>query len=136
STTTPSPCGSGTRWRSSGSRSPSSCRPCASNSAKRRNQASTGMDDERTWYEVLGVETRAAKGDIKVAYQEALDAATGANDGDEAAQVRRAWRVRGAPGRPQPHDESIGAPLPALEPVTSNGDGHPDADDDVDDEYD
>jgi uncharacterized RDD family membrane protein YckC len=92
------------------------------------------MDDERTWYEVLGVETRAAKGDIKVAYQEALDAATGANDGDEAAQVRRAWQVLSDPVQRQRYDESIGAHLTALEPVTSNGDGHEDNTDDVDDD--
>ena len=89
------------------------------------------MDDERTWYEVLGVEPRSAKGDIKVAYQEALDAANSAHDTSEVAQVRRAWQVLSDPVQRQRYDESIGAHLGALEPVTSNGDGHADEDDDA-----
>src|SRR5215471_6642771 len=91
------------------------------------------MDDERTWYEVLGVEPRAAKGDIKVAYQDALDAATVAENTDEVAQVRRAWQVLSDPVQRQRYDEAIGAHLGALEPVTSNGDGH---DDDTDEDND
>ena len=92
------------------------------------------MDDERTWYEVLGVEPRAAKGDIKAAYQESLDAATTANNGEETAQVRRAWQVLSDPVQRQRYDESIGAHLDALEPVTSNGDGQAEYDDDRDDD--
>ena len=87
------------------------------------------MDDERTWYEVLGIEPRAAKGDIKVAYQEALDTATDANDTGEVAQVRRAWQVLSDPVQRQRYDEAIGAHLGALAPVTSNGDGSDDDDD-------
>ena len=90
------------------------------------------MDDERTWYEVLGVEPRAAKGDIRAAYQESLDAATVAENGAEVAQVRRAWQVLSDPVQRQRYDEAIGAHLGALEPVTSNGDGHPDDEDDDD----
>jgi len=90
------------------------------------------MDDERTWYEVLGVEPRAAKGDIKTAYQESLDAATAADDGPEAAQVRRAWQVLSDPVQRQRYDEAIGAHLGALEPVTRNGDGFVDDDEDDD----
>jgi uncharacterized RDD family membrane protein YckC len=89
------------------------------------------MDEERTWYEVLGVEPRAAKGDIKVAYQDALDAATGSADTDEVAQVRRAWQVLSDPVQRQRYDETIGVHLTALEPVATNGDGH---DDDADDD--
>ena len=92
------------------------------------------MDQERTWYEVLGVEPRAAKGDIKVAYQEALDAATTANNGPEASQVRRAWQVLSDPVQRQRYDESIGAHVGALEPVTSKGDGQTDFDEDDDDD--
>jgi uncharacterized RDD family membrane protein YckC len=95
------------------------------------------MDDERTWYEVLGVEPRAAKGDIKVAYQQALDAATVAENGDEVSQVRRAWQVLSDPVQRRRYDEGIGVHTGALEPVTRNGDGR--ADDDVDegdDDYD
>jgi len=91
------------------------------------------MDDERTWYEVLGVEPRAGKGDIRTAYQDALDAATTSENGNEAAQVRRAWQVLSDPVQRQRYDEAIGAHLGALEPVTSNGDGHPDDDEDGDD---
>ena len=91
------------------------------------------MDEERTWYEVLGVEPRAAKGDIKVAYQDALDAATVAENTDEVAQVRRAWQVLSDPVQRQRYDEAIGAHLGALEPVTSNGDGHDDDTDEDDD---
>src|SRR5262249_11428517 len=94
------------------------------------------MDEERTWYEVLGVEPRAAKGDIKVAYQDALDAATVAENTDEVAQVRRAWQVLSDPGQRQRYDETIGARLGALEPVTSNGDGHDDDTDGEDDAVD
>ncbi len=92
------------------------------------------MDDERTWYEVLGVEPRAAKGDIRTAYQEALDAATAAVNGDEATQVRRAWQVLSDPVQRQRYDEAIGAHLGALEPVTSNGDGYTDDENDEDDD--
>ena len=81
------------------------------------------MDDERTWYEVLGVEPRAAKGEIKTAYQEALDAATVADNGDEVSQVRRAWQVLSDPVQRQRYDEAIGAGAGALEAVTRNGDG-------------
>jgi uncharacterized RDD family membrane protein YckC len=90
------------------------------------------MDDERTWYEVLGVEPRAMKGDIKVAYQEALDAATVAANTDEVTQVRRAWQVLSDPVQRQRYDEAIGVHLGALEPVTTNGDGHDDEDVDED----
>jgi uncharacterized RDD family membrane protein YckC len=88
------------------------------------------MDDERTWYDVLGVEPRAAKGDIKVAYQDALDSATVAENPAEVAQVRRAWQVLSDPVQRQRYDEAMGLHLTALEPVTTNGDGHDD-----DDEY-
>lgn len=96
------------------------------------------MDDERTWYEVLGVEPRAAKGEIKTAYQDALDAATVADDRDEVAQVRRAWQVLSDPVQRQRYDEVIGAHTGALEPVTRNGEGRADIDDDdeYEDEYD
>jgi uncharacterized RDD family membrane protein YckC len=87
------------------------------------------MDNERTWYEVLGVEPRAVKGDIKVAYQDALDAATVAENTDEVVQVRRAWQVLSDPVQRQRYDEAIGLHLGVLEPVTTNGDGH---DDDID----
>jgi hypothetical protein len=96
------------------------------------------MDDERTWYEVLGVEPRAAKGEIKTAYQDALDAATAADDRDEVAQVRRAWQVLSDPVQRQRYDEVIGTHTGALEPVTRNGEGRADIDDDdeYEDEYD
>jgi uncharacterized RDD family membrane protein YckC len=81
------------------------------------------MDDERTWYEVLGVEPRTAKGDIRSAYQQALDAATVAENGEEVAQVRRAWQVLSDPVQRQRYDEGIGVHTGALEPVTRNGDG-------------
>jgi uncharacterized RDD family membrane protein YckC len=89
------------------------------------------MDDERTWYEVLGVEPRAVKGDIRVAYQEALDAATVAENTDELSQVRRAWQVLSDPVQRQRYDEAMGLHLGALEPVTTNGDGQDDEDDDA-----
>jgi uncharacterized RDD family membrane protein YckC len=92
------------------------------------------MDDQRTWYEVLGVEPRAAKGDVKTAYQGALDAATAASNGDEAAQVRRAWQVLSDPVQRQRYDEAIGAHLGALEPAASNGDGRDDGDEYEDDD--
>jgi uncharacterized RDD family membrane protein YckC len=92
------------------------------------------MDDERTWYEVLGVEPRAAKGDIRTAYQDAIDAATVAENGQELAQVRRAWQVLSDPVQRQRYDEEIGAHLGALEPVATSRDGQ--VDDDYDDDYD
>ena len=91
------------------------------------------MDDERTWYEVLGVEPRAAKGDIKTAYQDALDAATVAQNTDEVAQVRRAWQVLSDPVQRQRYDEGIGVHTGALEPAARNGDGRA-VDEDVDDD--
>ena len=82
------------------------------------------MDDERTWYEVLGVEPSAAKGDIKAAYQQALDAATVAENGDEVAQVRRALAGAERPGAaPALRRGDRRAHAGALEPVTRNGDG-------------
>lgn len=92
------------------------------------------MDDERTWYEVLGIEPRSAKGDIKTAYQQALDAATVAENGDEVSQVRRAWQVLSDPVQRQRYDEGIGVHMSALEPVTGNGDGRTDVDDDADED--
>jgi len=92
------------------------------------------MDQERTWYEVLGVEPRAPKGDIKTAYQEALDTATGAQDTEAVAQVRRAWQVLSDPVQRRRYDDQIGVHIGTLEPVTSNGEGHVDFDED--DEYD
>jgi uncharacterized RDD family membrane protein YckC len=94
------------------------------------------MDDQRTWYEVLGVEPRAAKGDIKTAYQQALDTATVAENGDEVAQVRRAWQVLSDPVQRQRYDEGIGVHTGALEPVTRNGDGRTSREQDVDDDED
>ena len=46
-----------------------------------------------------------------------------AANGDEVAQVRRAWQVLSDPVQRQRYDEAIGAHLGALEPAASNGDG-------------
>jgi uncharacterized RDD family membrane protein YckC len=66
------------------------------------------MSDERTWYDVLGVEPSAPKSDVKTAYHDALSDAQQAENGDEVAQVRRAWQVLSDPVQRQRYDEEIG----------------------------
>lgn len=63
---------------------------------------------ERTHYEVLGADPRAAKADLKAAYASALESAQDAGDADEVAAVRRAWQVLSDPVQRQRYDEALG----------------------------
>ncbi|MBM3658751.1 MAG: hypothetical protein FJW95_04520 [Actinobacteria bacterium] len=60
---------------------------------------------ERTHYEVIDADPRAAKADLKAAYASALETAQSAGDADEVAAVRRAWQVLSDPVQRQRYDE-------------------------------
>ena len=63
---------------------------------------------DRTHYEVIDADPRAAKADLKAAYVSALDAAQASGDADEVAAVRRAWQVLSDPIQRQRYDDEIG----------------------------
>ena len=63
---------------------------------------------DRTHYDVIEADPRAAKADLKAAYVAALDAAQAAGDADEVAAVRRAWQVLSDPVQRQRYDDEIG----------------------------
>ena len=64
---------------------------------------------DRTYYEVIAADPKAAKADLKAAYASALEAAQSVGDADEVAAVRRAWQVFSDPVQRQRYDEEIGA---------------------------
>jgi len=66
------------------------------------------MSDERTWYDVLGVEPTAPKSDVKTAYQDAMTNAQQSENGEEVRQVRRAWQVLSDPVQRKRYDDEIG----------------------------
>jgi len=63
---------------------------------------------DRTHYDVIDADPRAAKADLKAAYVSALDAAQASGDPDEIAAVRRAWQVLSDPVQRQRYDDAIG----------------------------
>jgi len=63
---------------------------------------------DRTHYEVIDADPRAAKADLKAAYASALENAQAGGDTDEVAAVRRAWQVLSDPVQRQRYDEAIG----------------------------
>lgn len=63
---------------------------------------------DRTHYDVIEADPRAAKADLKAAYVSALDAAQAADDADEVAAIRRAWQVLSDPIQRQRYDDEIG----------------------------
>ncbi|HZP30561.1 MAG TPA: RDD family protein [Acidimicrobiia bacterium] len=66
------------------------------------------VEDDRTHYDVLGIEPDAAKNEIKRAYQEHLEAAQGAGDAETTLRIRRAWQVLSDPVQRSRYDESVG----------------------------
>jgi uncharacterized RDD family membrane protein YckC len=66
------------------------------------------VDDDRTHYDILGIEPGASKGEIKQAYQEGLQAADGAGDTETRLRIRRAWQVLSDPVQRSRYDDSVG----------------------------
>lgn len=66
------------------------------------------MGEERTHYEVLGVDPHAPKAQIRSAYHDALEAAQRVQDTDQIARVRRAWQVLSDPVQRQRYDDELG----------------------------
>jgi uncharacterized RDD family membrane protein YckC len=65
-------------------------------------------DDDRTHYDILGIEPGASKSEIKQAYQEGLQAADGAGDTETRLRIRRAWQVLSDPVQRGRYDDSVG----------------------------
>jgi uncharacterized RDD family membrane protein YckC len=66
------------------------------------------VDDDRTHYDILGIEPDAPKNEIKRAYQEHLEAAQGAGDNETSLRIRRAWQVLSDPIQRSRYDDSVG----------------------------
>jgi uncharacterized RDD family membrane protein YckC len=66
------------------------------------------VDDDRTHYDILGLEPDAPKNEIKRAYQEHLEAAQGAGDAETTLRIRRAWQVLSDPVQRSRYDDSVG----------------------------
>ena len=66
------------------------------------------VDDDRTHYDILGIEPGASKSEIKQAYQEGLQAADGAGDTETRLRIRRAWQVLSDPVQRSRYDDSVG----------------------------
>jgi uncharacterized RDD family membrane protein YckC len=98
------------------------------------------VDDDRTHYDILGIEPGASKSEIKQAYQEGLQAADGAGDTETRLRIRRAWQVLSDPVQRSRYDDSVGvprgrsrsAPAPATNGSAGTDDQTEDAVDDVD----
>ncbi|MFM8303274.1 MAG: RDD family protein [Actinomycetota bacterium] len=63
---------------------------------------------DRTHYEVIDADPKAAKADLKAAYVAALDAAQAAGDPEEVKAVRRAWQVLSDQVQRDRYDDEIG----------------------------
>jgi uncharacterized RDD family membrane protein YckC len=95
------------------------------------------VDDDRTHYDILGVEPGASKNEIKQAYQEGLQAADGAGDTETRLRIRRAWQVLSDPVQRSRYDDSVGVPRgrsrTGAAPATNGSAGTTDDAADVDD---